>query len=682
MSPLRSRKLPHLILTLAGFALSSAMVSLTAGPVMARPTAAMVDAKYTPASEEARKAIEVVYRQHLITLADPWFEGRAPGTRGNADAADYLEFYFRRYGLSPAFPEEAASGQEAKPFSSYRQEMTPARLRTGQLVVESQTMTVAGKTLAGGTDFGALGLSGSGSAAGTIAFVGYGIESGRDGYKGFPDGTDLKGKIALVLRFEPMKEDGTSKWSDRGWSPASGLAAKLAAVASKGAAGIIVVNAPGAKDPRMGRLATINETRQGTAQSIPVVMVSEEAAESIVKAADAQGRSLTDLRRQADEQGVVIDLPAAKVELDVKLKTERTTSPNVAGILKGKGALADEYIVIGAHYDHVGYGEFGSMSGETGKIHPGADDNASGTSGVLVLAKKLAEYYATLPADANMRSILFMGFTAEESGLEGSRHYTRNMIAPKEKHYLMINLDMVGRLRDEPPMEVSGLGSAGGLADWAKPFFDNAGFNILPKVTASQFDGRSDQASFHAVGIPNMFFFTGLHNDYHRPIDTAEKVNIEGAAKIVDLAGRMALDAAARTEPFPFGKAAEPPAGESPAKPIESAPARPAPAADNPAPVGPGGGVRFGVMPADYADDVPGVLIGQVFPNTPAAKAGLKDNDRMVKWNGKAIKAVEDWTPLLRAQKPGDKVEVTFTRDGKEMTVTVELEARTGEPAR
>lgn len=681
MFSLRSRRMPRLMLALAGLALSTATLSLTSGPALAGPTAAAVDAKYTPADEEARKAIEAVYRQHLVTLADPWFEGRAPGTRGNTDAADYLEFYFRRYGLSPAFPEETTSGEQPNAFASYRQEMTPARLRTGQLVVESQKLTIAGTTLAPNTDFGALGLSGSAAAAGPLVFVGYGIESGRDGYKGFPDGTDLKGKIALVLRFEPMKEDGTSKWSDRGWSPSSGLAAKLAAVSSRGAAGIIVVNAPGAKDPRMGRLATINETRQGTAQSVPVVMVSEAAAESMVKAADAQGRSLADLRKLADDQGVVVDLPRATVDLDVKMKTERTTSPNVAGILKGKGALADEYIVIGAHYDHVGYGEFGSMSGETGKIHPGADDNASGTSGVLVLAKKLAEHYATLPADANMRSILFMGFTAEESGLEGSRHYTRNMIAPKEKHFLMINLDMVGRLRDDPPMEVSGLGSAGGLADWAKPFFDNAGFNILPKVTASQFDGRSDQASFHAVGIPNMFFFTGLHTDYHRPIDTADKINIEGAAKIVDLAGRMAIDAAARTEPFPFGKAGQPPAEEAP-KPAEPAAARPAPAADNPAPAGPGGGVRFGVMPADYADDVPGVLIGQVFPNTPASKAGLKDNDRMVKWNGKAIKAVEDWTPLLRAQKPGDKVEVTITRDGKEMTLTVVLEARTGEPTR
>jgi hypothetical protein len=237
----------------------------------------------------------------------------------------------------------------------------------------------------------------------------------------------------------------------------------------------------------------------------------------------------------------------------------------------------------------------------------------------------------------------------------------------------MINMDMIGRLRDDPALEVSGLGTAPGLADWLQPYWDKAGFPIKPLVKRSAFDGRSDHASFHQAKIPAIFFFTGLHDDYHRPADTADKINVEGAVKIVDLACRIAIDASTRTKPLVFGD------GSEEAKPAAPAPAA-APAGDNtPARVGMGR-VRFGIMPGDYADDKAGVLVGGLSPGSPAEKAGIKKDDRLLKWNGETLKDVEAFTAKLREGKPGEKVKILLTRDGKDIELEVTLEERQSPP--
>jgi Zn-dependent M28 family amino/carboxypeptidase len=627
----------------------------------------------TPASADSLAALASTYRQHIMTLADPWFEGRCPGDRGNADAADYLEFHFKRMGLSPAFAEGD------KPFTTYHQYFVPGRLRGGKIVAQKESMTLVlpsgERPLVAGTDMRALALSGSGKAEGKVVFVGYAIKEGNDGYASFQGGVDLKGRIALVLRFEPMKDDGTSKWAEDRWSPKADLPQKIRECFERGAAGVVVVNPPGADDERIGRLMNFTEAMGSGRDAFtgPVMMLGNDAAANFVTNADQMGRSLLDLRKHADASGEMIELPNAAMTIEATIAKEEHKTSNVAGVLHGKGPLADEWIVIGGHYDHVGYGDFGSIDNARGVIHPGADDNASGTAGVLTVAAELAKTYKNLPADANRRSILVMGFSAEESGLEGSRHYTRNAIAPVEKHYLMINMDMIGRLRDEPPLEISGLGTAAGLAEWLDPYWKNAGFAIRPLTKRSQFDGRSDHASFHQVKIPAIFFFTGLHEDYHRPADTADKINIEGGAKIADLVTRIALDASTRLEGLPFGAKRE---EEKPTEPQAATPAaEPAPAA--PAATGGMGRVRFGIMPGDYADEKPGVLVGEIRPGTPAEKAGLAKGDRLLKWNDVVLKDVEAFTAQMRAANPGDKITITYERDGKEATAEVVLVERT-----
>lgn len=609
------------------------------------------------AGEDVLQSDMFSFRQHNTTLSNVFFEGRAPGTRGNLLAADYLEFHFKRLGLLPAFPRsvETAGATHSVDRSTYRQPFQHGTtLKVGD---EMASVSVNGTTsvLRAGSDFVTLAFAGAAEATGAPVFTGYAIEEGEKGYKSFPEGTDLSGKIAIVLRFEPMNDEGKSLWADQRWSPAASLEPKLQTLAKRNAAGIILVNPPGVDDPRATKLETLTSVRPSReGLSIPVVMMSVEQADALVKGADPQGRSLMDLRKLADAGAAVIDLPKASVSLRTKLDREPVMTDNVGAILEGQGALKDQFIVIGAHYDHVGYGYFGSSSNAVGQIHPGADDNASGTSAMLVIAQKLAARYSKLPADAPARSVLFLGFSAEESGLVGSRFYTNHPIMPRERHDLMINLDMVGRLRDGR-MELSGVGTGKGLNDWVAPYLKVYNWNVATKPGGS---GPSDHASFNAWGVPVLFFFTLLHEQYHNPSDVATTINNEGAAQIIDVVDRLAYDTALRAEGFPF---------EGPAPGAEQA--------DRPA--GPRrGGVTFGIRPGDYSGTEPGVLVGGVTEGSPAAKAGLKEGDLMTKWNGTDIKSVEEWMPLLMAGKPGDEVTVTFRRDGKEMEIKGTLAAR------
>lgn len=624
-----------------------------------------------PAPANVQTLDAAAFKAHNQTLADPSFEGRAPGSKGIELAATYVETNFRNAGLRPAFP--TGEGADAKPFTNYRQSFqlgssTTVTTQDVSWLPGGQAAGVAPNTLAAGTDFNVLAFSGNAEATGTLAFAGYAINEGTDGYSSFPEGTDLTGKIAIVLRFEPMDEAGKSKWAkNTKWSFNAGLEPKIGQLAKRNAAAIILVNPPGADDERATKLETIDSVQSRTGQQkIPVIMMSVEKADALVKAADPQGRSLLDLRKVVDEQGQVIDLPNATVTLKTETKRDPIMTANIGGVLEGRGALKDDYIVIGAHYDHVGFGRFGSRDPNgNGKLHPGADDNASGTSGLLVVADKLAKAYADTPADVPMRSILFMAFSGEESGLNGSRHYTKNMIVPKEKHTIMFNMDMIGRLR-EGKLEASGIGTGEGLEEWIKPYFDSSGLTIASKPGGS---GPSDHASFFAAGIPVIFYFTGLHEQYHMPTDTSDLILADGAAQVIDLCSRIALDTAKRSDGFAY--MADPRRKDEAAKPTD--PNAPAPTTQGAVS---GSKVRFGITPGDYNDEQPGVLIGDVAKGWSAEKAGLKSGDRMIKWNGKDIPSVEGWMPLLGECKAGDKVQVTIVRDGKEQVIEVELMAR------
>jgi hypothetical protein len=645
---------------------------------------------------------ERIYMQHVTTLSNPFYEGRAPGLRGNVVAAEYLEFYFKQAQLGPLFPEtvKAADGSEVvTPFASFRQTFPAGN----EVKATVQRASIAGQgDLKPGTDFNVLGISGSATAEADVVFVGYGLESGPDGvaYSSFSgDERAIEGKVAVVFRFEPLNERGRSRFGEGGaWSERTSLRPKLSAVAKRNPAAIVLVNPPGVDDPRAARLEDVRSTRAGQVQKVPVIMLSQARAEQLAAAA---GKSLLGLRQAADEKGEIIPLAGARMRVEAEVKREPVLTDNVGAVLRGRGPLAEQYIVLGAHFDHIGYGNFGSRAGAraAGTLHPGADDNASGTAGMLLAACRLAEAYAKAPADQSLRSIIFLGFCAEESGLNGSRFFVRNAPVPATAITAMVNLDMIGRVRRNK-IDVSGVGTAEGFAELLAPVFARSGLEVR---TLPGGQGPSDHASFYAANLPVLHFFTGLTAEYHMPEDQFQTINFIGGTRATKMAIDVVQTLATRADKLQFtanrgqgidmNQREEEPKVPLPGRSVPATavpalpPAAPAPAAGagpsgrdgGGAQAGPGMGgvrVRFGIAPDSYDDDKPGILVGEVYPNTSAADAGIKVGDRILKWNTTDIKGVAEWMPLLAAAKPGDKVELTVQRGTETIRTTATLKGR------
>jgi aminopeptidase YwaD len=295
--------------------------------------------------------------------------------------------------------------------------------------------------------------------------------------------------------------------------------------------------------------------------------------------------------------------------------------------------------VIGAHYDHLGYGEVGSLAPEPGDIHPGADDNASGTAAIMELARLLAQN-----RDRLKRSVLVIAFSAEEEGLLGAEHFLQNPTIPRENIVAMLNFDMVGRMSHNR-VSVSGVGTA---AEW-EGILKAANTENLNLQLSQSASGGSDHMPFMRREIPVLFFFTGMHPDYHRPSDTWEKINYEGQAQIVALAERVVYDLASRPERPKFTRPQQP-------QPQQGAQRS-------------GFRVRIGLIPSYSEQD--GVLLEGVVPGSPAEQAGLKAGDRIIAVMGQRIRNIEELTSLYDKMEPGKPVEFTIVREGKELKLQV-----------
>lgn len=593
------------------------------------------------------------YSSMVEYLADPAREGRAPGTKGIEDAAAYIQEHFETLGFTPAFDETllAADGTEVvNTRASFRQEFAMG-MSVDAAVAK---MRVGGKELVAGEDFSVLAYSGSGLVEAPVSFTGYAVVSGPGGYMGFENSTTLEGRVALCLNFEPMNEDGTSKWRESGWSNHSRLTHKVSALSRRNAEAVVIVSPPNADDERVDLLETIESTtprglrgagNRAPKFEIPVVMVTAEVARMLI--GDANGRTLESLVERANEGGVIEELDDADVSIEIEMARTPTMTANIGAILEGRGSLKDEFVVVGAHYDHLGYASFGTrIASNVGKLHPGADDNASGTSGMMLAAELIAGRYALLGEDESARSVLFLAFTAEESGLNGSRHYVENPIVPIEAHSVMLNMDMIGRLENEP-LEVGGLKSSAGIAGLVDPFFEQSGLVIARESSVGS--GRSDHASFDAAGVPALFFFTGLHDEYHSPKDTADLVDTDGAVRVAVLCSQIGFEAATRAAKFEHRRK----------QGKQQATRQPT--------------VRIGIRPSNASSG--GMMIERVFPDTSASDAGLQEYDRIIKWNGETIESVESWRPILTQMKPGDVVKLEIERSDEIIEVEMTLRA-------
>jgi hypothetical protein len=599
-------------------------------------------------AEQPKKIHEVIaaadplvqeFNEHLTVLASPWMEGRLPGTRGMERAMQYMEDQFARAGLEPGFqPSDGGPKNYRQPFplgSSREVKLESITLRCGDEEA----------ALAAGTDFKFSSLGRDGNASGEIAFVGYGIEDGPDGYTSFAEGHSLEGKIALVLRFEPMDANGKSRWSGGdGWSGRAGFQGKLSAVARRKPAAILVVNTPGADDPRISSLGTGGGGR--AIADVPVFMVSTEAGERLVNAC-GDGRSLMDLRRIADEPPAdaprSFDLAGSRVDLAVEVEERSVIAENIVGVLPGRGALAKEVIVIGGHLDHLGMGDFGSREGP-GKLHPGADDNASGSAGVILLGDLLRKDYERLDPATPLRTIVFVGFSAEESGLNGSRYYAQNPIYPIRDTVLMMNFDMIGRIVNNR-LSVTAAG-AKGIEEWAQTFYPSSGLTVVPRDGGG---GGSDHASFLAVGVPILFaIIADFHDDYHTSRDVTGLIDREASVLAVRLWHTLALDMAQRAERFE---------AESTGGPMRPQPMR----------------VRVGLR-TRAADDGSGLEVVDVTSGGSADKAGIKQGDKLVKWNKKDMPDRNAFVEDLRTHEGGAVVQAVVMRGEEELTIYVTLD--------
>lgn len=621
------------------------LCALAGAAVTTVATAQESTALETPLSDAIRNAPEDVqeYNEHLVILSSPWMEGRLPGTRGMELAKEYVERYFIETGLeAPVLDEDSGS-------YGYRQ---PFRLG-GTTEFVDQELMVGDTAFTQGKDFEMTGLGTNAGISAPLSFAGYSIARGPDDYTSYGEDDDLTGRIVVVFRFEPMDEDGNSLWSTSNWSSRATFSEKFNALIEHDPAGVILVNPPGANDPRARELMT---RAQRMTSSAPVFMMTPAAAERLLQASGDK-RTIMEWRQLADSgEGGVVHLDGPMVTMQGQRENIPLMGENVVGVLPGRGDLKDEYVVIGAHLDHLGMGDFGSRSNERA-LHPGADDNASGSVAVMMLGDSLSKAYQEADPDQPLRSIVLMCFDGEESGLNGSRHYVNNPIYPVEDHVLMINFDMIGRIEDGR-LSVSGTGTGEGMSEWAQPIFDDSDLDI---VVSEGSGGGSDHSSFLGVNVPVLFGITPfpLHNDYHTPQDTPDKINREGAVQTIYLFHELAFDAAKRPERFAFAGGGGRRGGG-----------------------GAGGRVRnnmpkvmLGVR-STTDEGEPGLRIVVVREGLSAEKAGLKEGDRLLKFNEQELDTRRDLIDQLMEQEPGATVEAIVLRDDKEMVIEIELMGR------
>ena len=562
-------------------------------------------------------------------LADPAREGRGVGTAGLDAAGIYLEERFRALGLAPA----GDAGGYRQPFS----------VRTGVTVEPATALRLNGAEVPRAS-FQPAAFSASGKASGKLVLAGYGL---RDPANHIDDyaGLDVKGKIVVVRRFAP---DHPAYATPERQRSAGDLRQKAWLARERGARALVVVDWPAAV--AKGAPVAHSPTPPPTVAHGPSAATGDEAPLPALRA-EGQGDAGIPvvLVKRAVLEPVFAALEHRKtISADLEVALTFTTRPafNVVGRLRAAGAArAPGVVLVGAHYDHLGFGGHYSLAPDSVAPHLGADDNASGTATLLEVARTLSEHATDLSRD-----VVFAAFSGEEEGVLGSTHFTRTPPSGLAMADLraMINLDMVGRLR-ENRATILGATSA---AEWpALIAAACATARIECTLSPTGGFGPSDQMPFYAAGVPVAHFFTGSHGDYHKPSDISGRINAAGAAQIGVAVAALATQVTTRAEPLTLQRLASPPA-EGDARSFNAS---------------------LGTIP-DYAGPpagTRGVLLAGVRPGGAAEKAGLRRGDLLIKLGTHVIGSVEDLMYALNASRPGETVAAQIVRDGREMRIDV-----------
>lgn len=573
------------------------------------------------------------FREVATTLADDRFEGRGTGSTGEAQAAERIAAWMDEIGLV------APSSGRLQPFTA----------NTGIQIGEHNEL----KDAEYGRDWIPLGFSKSGHVAGELVFAGYGIRATELGYDDYA-GLDVKGKAVLALRFEPGENDAQSPFAGKQPTRYSDLRSKAIQAREAGASALILV-APAQSADEPDKLPPLKTMGPLSDAGIPVLQVTRAQADRWLA---ASGKTLAQAQAAIDSsyKPASFAVNGIRVEGRVDLNPVIAKTRNVVGLLPGRGELAKEYVVVGAHFDHLGFGGQGSFQPDLHAIHNGADDNASGVAGMLCAAKLLSAREAEA---MERRSLLFVGFSAEEIGLGGSAWFVEHLPTGRIADVAaMINLDMVGRMKAN---QLNVLGADSSKAWDALIAEANKSAPSVQISAGGDGYGPSDHSSFYAAGVPVVHLFTGAHDQYHSPADDADLLNFAGGADVTRITAALADGTRRGPRPdYVRTSAAAPGGGDSR-----------------------GYGAYFGSVPDYSAMEATsgGVKLSDVRPNSPAEKGGLKKGDVIIGMAGITINNLYDMTFVLREHRPGDTIDVIVKRDGTEKKLRATLSQRPGEAA-
>lgn len=589
---------------------------------------------------------EMCFRSVASALSNDDMEGRGIGTDGLRKAGTYLSRSFAEIHLEPV--------RSGGVFASYRQRFSAV---TGVKAGSRNHLSFFDRTNETTTtaefksDFRPFGFSKSAAFEGEMVFAGYGITAEPIGYDDYA-GLDVRGKVVLAMRYEPGEKDPDSIFDGKRPSRYSDLRYKALKAREAGATALIFTNPPGEEEdedrlPRMVRSGPLSDA------GIPVLQIKQALARELLAAA---GQDLDALHAAIEADTKPHSLAIASVDVSGKtdVLTRSTDLENIVGIYPGRGALEDEVIVVGAHFDHLGLGGSRSLNPNDNQIHNGADDNASGVAAMVCGVAQTVDR-----ADSNTsprRSLVVIAFNGEESGLLGSAWYVRNAVTPIEKTMAMVNLDMVGRLR-EGKLHAMGTDSSPG---WRTILSPTAVRHGLALSAGGDGYGPSDHMSFYGEDIPVAHFFTGSHSEYHTAKDDFELLNTAGGARVSDYLADVLTALMHQPERLAFEASSTGPTMAGDAR---------------------GFGAYLGSIP-DYTEMMNregGVLLSGVRKDGPAGRAGITGGDRIVGMDGVKIHNLHDMTFVLRDHRPGEVIEIKFLRGDQTHRVLVTLGKR-GEP--
>ncbi len=577
-------------------------------------------------------ATEDCFRDVAAVLAADAMEGRGVGTRGLDDAAGFLRTLFDSHGFGDARVDHLQS------FDAI----------VGVELGDGNSLASHAGALALQDDFVPLGFSSSGAFEGDVVFAGYGIRAEELDYDDYA-GLDVDGKVVLAMRFEPGEDDEDSPFDGRRPTHWSDLRYKAHVARESGAAALVLVDPPReGDDEATDKLPALKSMGPVSRAGLPVLQVTRRVADSWLAEA---GTTVAEAAAEIARGYRPASRPLSGVRVQGQADLEPTTArlANVVGVLPGKGELAEEVVVVGAHYDHLGFGGQGSMRPDEHAIHNGADDNASGVAAMVCGLGELAERLDT--SEVPRRTVVAIAFAAEEIGLGGSGWYTRNPLFPLESTVGMVNLDMVGRVRDDKLMALGTDSSPG----WPALVEEAAASAALEVTMGGDGYGPSDQMSFYENDVPVVHLFSGAHDEYHTPADDVELLNLDGGRRVALLTSGLLHGLATRTDRIAYQAASSGPVMRGDSR---------------------GYGAYLGTIP-DYtamtATDGGGVLLGGVRPGGPADRGGIKGGDRIVELGGVRIENLYDMTFALREHRPGQTIDVIVDRAGQRVALRATL---------